>query len=59
MPLLAKGGSTSISDTKASQLASKEGLLTMPMSFFYSASSKRHALGFLLANRVQDSGDFL
>jgi GntR family transcriptional regulator/MocR family aminotransferase len=34
----------SISDTKASQLASDAGILTMPMSFFYSAPSKRCGL---------------
>jgi GntR family transcriptional regulator/MocR family aminotransferase len=45
----------SISDTTASQLASKAGILTMPMSFFCSASCSRGGLflGFGAVNENQ------
>jgi GntR family transcriptional regulator / MocR family aminotransferase len=43
------------SDTKAAQLASRAGILTMPMSFFYSTPSKRGGLflGFGAINQNQ------
>jgi len=45
---------SSVSDTIASQFASKEGVLTMPMSFFYSAPSRRSGL-FLGFGAVEQS----
>jgi GntR family transcriptional regulator/MocR family aminotransferase len=48
----------SISDTKASHLASRAGILTMPMSFFYSTPSKRGGLflgfGAISQNQIRE-----